>query len=89
MPNDPASRSVQYAKYLTTRSIPIPQDSGFVEFDGVTEPFLVATTAMTLEQTREFYDKELATQGWLVRDYGRIIQDDHNWLVDTVIEREP
>jgi len=79
-PADPASYSVQYSRCLTTRSIPVPPDSGFVEFDGVTEPFLVATTAMTLEQTREFYNKELAAQGWLVRDYGRIIEHDHNWL---------
>ena len=79
-PADPASFSVQYARYLTTRAIPVPPDSGFVEFDGSTEPLLVATTAMTLEQTREFYDKELAAQGWLIRDYGRSIHDDHGWL---------
>ena len=79
-PAEPASYSVQYSRFLTTRSIPVPPDSGFVEFDGATEPLLVATTAMTLEQAREFYDKELAVQGWLVRDYGRSIKDDHNWL---------
>jgi len=81
LPADPASYSVQYSRDLTTRSIPVPPDSGFVEFDGVTEPFLVATTAITLERAREFYDKELAAEGWLVRDFGRIIKDDHNWLV--------
>ncbi len=80
-PADPASYSVQYSRFLTTRSIPVPPDSGFVEFDGATEPFLVATTAMTLPETREFYDRELAAQGWLVRDDGRSLRDDHNWLV--------
>ncbi len=80
-PAEPASYSVQYSRFLTANSIPVPPDSGFVEFDGATEPFLVATTAMTLEQTRELYDKELAAQGWLIRDDGRIIKDDHNWLV--------
>ena len=79
-PADPASYSVQYSRYLTTKSIPVPPDSGFVEFDGATEPFLVAMTTMTLEQAREFYDKELAAEGWLVRDYGRSLKDDHNWL---------
>ena len=81
VPADPASYNVQYSRDLTTRSIPVPADSGFVEFDGMTEPFLVATTAMTLERTREFYDTELAAEGWLARDSGRIIKDDHNWLV--------
>ena len=80
-PADPASYSVQYSRFLTTRSIPVPPDSGFVEFDGATQPFLVATTAMTLPETREFYDRELAAQGWLVRDDGRSLRDDHNWLV--------
>ena len=80
-PAEPASYTVQYSRDLTAWSIPVPPNSGFVEFDGVTEPFLVASTAMTMEQTREFYDKELAAQGWLVRDLGRIIKDDHNWLV--------
>ena len=79
-PAEPASYSVQHSRFLTANSIPVPPDSGFVEFDGATEPLLVATTAMTLEQAREFYDKELAVQGWLVRDYGRSIKDDHNWL---------
>ena len=79
-PADPASNSVQYSKFLTDKSIPIPQDSGFVEFDGATQPYLVATTAMNLEQAREFYDKELAAQGWLMREYGRSLKDDHNWL---------
>lgn len=79
-PADPATNSVQYSKFLTDKSIPVPLDSGFVEFDGATQPYLVATTAMTLEQAREFYDKELAAQGWLARDYGRSLKDDDNWL---------
>lgn len=80
-PADPAGYNMQYSRDLTTRSIPVPPDSGFVEFDCATEPLLVATTAMTLEQTRDFYDRELAADGWLVRDFGRSITDDHNWLV--------
>ncbi len=79
-PADPASYLVQYSRDLTTRSIPVPPDSGFVEFDCATEPFLVAMTTMTLEQAREFYDNELTAEGWLVSDYGRILKDDHNWL---------
>jgi hypothetical protein len=79
-PADPASNSIQYSKSLTGNSLPIPQDSGFVEFDGSTEPLLVATTAMTLAQARDFYEKELAAEGWIARDFGRSLQDDHNWL---------
>ncbi len=79
-PADPTSFSVQYSGFLTTNSIPVPVDSGFVEFDGATQPYLVATTTMTLIQSREFYEKELAAQGWLARDYGRSLRDDHYWL---------
>ena len=79
-PADPTSYNIQYSRFLTANSIPIPPDSGFVELDTSTQPLLVATTVMDLVQTREFYDKELVAQGWLVREYGRSLKDDHNWL---------
>lgn len=79
-PADPTNNIIQYSKSLTVNSLPIPKDSGFVEFEGSTEPLIVATTAMTLEQARAFYDNELAAQGWLARDYGRSLRDDNNWL---------
>ena len=34
----------------------------------------------SLLDSREFYEKELAAQGWLARDYGRSLRDDHYWL---------
>ncbi len=79
-PDDPSSYHIQYSMFPMTNSIPIPPDSGFIEFDGSSEPNLVATTTMNLEQTRDFYDKELIAQGWLTREIGRSVKDEYNWL---------
>ncbi len=79
-PADPNSYHVSYAKFLTTRSLPIPKDAGFIEFDGSTQPLMVASTAMTLEQTRDFYDKEMALQGWLRRDSGKLFKEKFGWM---------
>ena len=79
-PADPTNFNIQYSRFLAANSIPIPPDSGFVELETATQPFLVATTAMDLVQTREFYDRELIAEGWLVREYGRNLKDDYNWL---------
>lgn len=79
-PAEPDSYSIQYSQFLTANAIPIPHDSGFVEFDGATQPFLVATTGLSLEDARQFYDKELMAQGWLAREFGRSRKEDHAWL---------
>ncbi len=79
-PVDPSSFHVSYSKNLTTKSLPIAKDSGFIEFDGSTEPYLVASTAMTLEQTRDYYDKEMVKQGWLRRDSGKQFTEETGWL---------
>ena len=80
MPAEPSSFMIQYSGSPAPRSIPIPKDSSYVEFDGSTQPMLVATTAMSLSETRDFYDKELIHQGWIAREFGRIQKDDRNWL---------
>jgi hypothetical protein len=47
-PADPAHYNIQYARLLTTKTIPVPSDSGYVEFDDATQPYLVGTTSMDL-----------------------------------------
>ncbi len=79
-PDHPTSYNIQYSLFPNNASVPIPQDSGFAEFDGSTDPTLVATTKHTLDQVREFYDKELTSEGWLSRELGRSIKEDHAWL---------
>jgi WD40 repeat protein len=79
-PADPTSYHVRYSKFINTKSLPIPKDSGFIEFDGSTQPLMVASTAMTLEQTRDFYDKEMTAQGWLRRDSGKQFKDKTGWM---------
>ena len=79
-PADPTSYTVQYSRSLETNTLPVPPDSGFVEFDSSTQPQLVATTAMNLDQTHEYYDQQLTKQGWLVRQVGRNEKDNRRWL---------
>lgn len=78
--DDPKAYHVQYATFWHKHSIPVPSDSGFVEFDGSVEPNLVATTAMTLDQTRQFYDSAMMAQGWLTMERGHTIKEELAWL---------
>jgi WD40 repeat protein len=79
-PDDAAAFNIQYSLFADNTSVPVPPDSGFVEFDGSTDPTLVAMTKLTLDQTRAFYDKELTADGWLIRERGRSLKEDHCWL---------
>ncbi len=78
-PNELNKRMIQCSFQVTMNGLPIPKDSGFVEFDGSTEPMLVANTSSTLEQTVAFYDDELKKQGWLLREYGSAVKEDRAW----------
>ncbi len=80
LPADPTSFNIQYSLFLTMNSIPIPKDAGFVEFDGSTEPCLVASTSMNLDQTCKFYDQEMVIQGWIPVQAGRVLNEKNNWL---------
>jgi len=79
-PADPTNFNIQYSQTLTARSIPVPPDSGFVEYDGATQPQLVATTSMNLAESLEFYDRQMTAQGWLIREFGRSVTEDQNWM---------
>jgi hypothetical protein len=78
--DDTSAYHVQYSGFLTLHALPIPPDSGFVEFDGSAAPHLVATTTMSIEKARDFYDSKMKTQGWLAMGQGRNIEDDQLWL---------
>lgn len=79
-PVAPDSYTIQTSTQLSLNAIPIPKDSGFTEFDGSVDPKLVATTAMSLDETREFYDKALTADGWLPRKHGKSEKGDKQWL---------
>lgn len=80
-PDQPAQTyAISYSEQINTKSIPIPSDSGFVEFDGSTQPMLVASTKMSLEQTRDFYVQQMAAEGWLRRDSGASFKEDSGWM---------
>ncbi len=80
-PDDTAETyTVQYSLFPNNTWAPVPPDAGFVEFDGSTEPELIAITKMNLPEAREFYDRELTSHGWLTREIGRSLKDEQNWL---------
>lgn len=74
---------VQTSVAISHKSLPIPPDAGWVEFDSSTDLLLVANTARNLEQTIEFFDKAMASDGWLAREAGRHIDEEKHekaWL---------
>jgi hypothetical protein len=59
--------------------IPIPPDSGFVEFEGSTEPELVATTKLSLDEAIAYYEAAMPSQGWLLRAAAKNTDGDRGW----------
>ncbi len=72
--------TVQYSLFRNNAWAPVPPDAGFIEFDGSTEPKLIAITKLSLPTASEFYDRELTSHGWLTRPIGRSLKDKQNWL---------
>ena len=79
-PVDPTSFHIQESISSINHALPIPKDCGFIEFDGNTQPFLVATTNMSLEQASAFYDKSMKSEGWLVHESRRNENPEQIWL---------
>jgi WD40 repeat protein len=79
-PTDPSKYTIQYSRFVSLHALPIPVDSGFVEFDGSVSPFLVANTHSNLQDTVAFYDKQMSDNGWLVRNRDRHIDEKICWL---------
>jgi WD40 repeat protein len=71
---------VQTSVHVSNESLPIPPDSGWIEFDSSSDLLLVANTKMDLAQTTKFFDTQMASEGWLARETGRNIKDDKAWL---------
>jgi WD40 repeat protein len=59
---------------LARKTIPIPTDSGWVEFDSATDLHLVANTKLTMNEAIQFYDTQLSAEGWMAREAGRRIE---------------
>jgi hypothetical protein len=72
--------AVQTSISVTNKSLPIPPDSGWIEFDNSTDLQLVANTKMELEKTIQFFDAQMAVDGWLAREAGRHVRDGKAWL---------
>ncbi|HEX3871133.1 MAG TPA: hypothetical protein VHV77_11885, partial [Pirellulales bacterium] len=71
---------VQTSVSVTNKSLPIPPDAGWIEFDNSTDLQCVINTKMNLEQTTQFFDTQMAAAGWLAREARRQFKDDKGWL---------
>jgi WD40 repeat protein len=71
---------VQASISVSNKSLPIPTDAGWIEYDSSTNLLLVANTKLDLKQTAEFFDTEMAAAGWLSREVGRQFKDEKAWL---------
>ena len=76
----PDEWAVQSSVSVSNKSVPIPPDAGWIEFDSSTELRLVANTKLDLKQTAEFFDTEMAAEGWVAREFGRQFTDDRGYL---------
>lgn len=71
---------VQYTRFLSANSLPIPNDSGVVELESVPMPYLVAVTKKSIDEIIALYDKELAEQGWYACKTGRVLKEEGSWI---------
>jgi WD40 repeat protein len=78
--DEPGVYHVQYGLQSTRFILPVPEDAGFIEFEGHIEPQLVAWTEMSLSQASEFYDARMSEYGFSPVKRGRIIKEEFCWL---------
>jgi hypothetical protein len=79
-PDDRDSYTISYSLFPNTASVPVPSDATFVEFEGSTDPKLIATTTMSLVEARDFYDEAMAKENWIVRAGGHTMKEEYAWL---------
>jgi hypothetical protein len=80
-PNEPTDElAVQTGVRVTNKSLPIPLDAGWIEYDDSTNLQLVINTKMDLAHTAQFYNQAMAAEGWLARDALRQLKDDKAFL---------
>jgi WD40 repeat protein len=72
--------AVQTSVGVSNKSLPIPPDAGWIEFDNSTNLQLVISTKMDLAHTAQFYDEAMAVEGWLAREAGRQLKEDKGFL---------
>jgi hypothetical protein len=79
-PVAPESYTISYSRFPNNASVPVPPDAGYVEFDGSTDPKLIAISKMSFDELTKFYDTEMAKDGWIVREQGKSEKGDNAWL---------
>ncbi|MFO1064229.1 MAG: hypothetical protein U0892_10225 [Pirellulales bacterium] len=78
--DEPQQWAVQVVMQLNPKSIPIPTDAGWIEFDSATSIKMVANTKMSIEETAAFYDREMQNEGWSARQALRKIDKERGFL---------
>ena len=77
--DDPAAYSIQTSVSIADKSLPIPTDAGWIEFDSSTDLMMVANTKMTVAQATAFYDEQMLRDGWVKRSVGRTVNTETGW----------
>jgi WD40 repeat protein len=72
--------SVQTSVTVSSKTLPIPPDAGWIEFDSSTNMMLVANTKMDLAEATRFFETEMASEGWLARVAGRQLEEKYSYL---------
>lgn len=70
--------AVQAIVDVSRKALPLPPDASWIEFDSSTDLRLVANTRRTLQETIQFFDTEMALDGWLAREAGRYVDEKEN-----------
>ncbi len=67
-PEDRDTCIVQYSRLTTMNALPLPPDASYVEFDGSTQPRLVAFSKQDIGALAKYFELKLAGEGWLARE---------------------
>ena len=78
--DSPDELVVQAIVSVSNKTLPIPADSGWIEFDNSSDLQLVLNTKMDLSHAVQYFDETMVADGWLARQAGRQIKDDKGWL---------
>lgn len=66
---------VQASVNVVRKTLPLPPDAGWIEFDESTQLRFLANTQLSLRETIDFFDKEMALDGWQAREAGRVFDE--------------
>jgi WD40 repeat protein len=77
--SDSTTYTIQTSVSVADKSLPIPSDAGWIEFDASTDLRMVANTKMKVAQAMDFYDDQMLRDGWIKCSSGRTVDETSGW----------